>query len=70
MVSLPERTDCRDTMVLATALSNIKFEFIDAILGDTIPDRVIPPGVGRETIGDSNLGSWRAHMNAISEYVC
>jgi hypothetical protein len=54
-------------MILAAALSNIKFEFIDAIHGDGVPDRAIPFGVGRSGIGDSNLGSWRAHMNAISE---
>ncbi|EHL01260.1 hypothetical protein M7I_2726 [Glarea lozoyensis 74030] len=66
VVSLPERTDRRDSMILATALSDIKFDFIDAIHGDQVPDRAIPFGTGRSAAGgDSNIGSWRAHMNAI-----
>jgi hypothetical protein len=48
------------------ALSDIKFKFIDAIHGDLVPDRAIPFGVGRE-MGNSNIGSWRAHMDAIHE---
>lgn len=68
MVSLPERTDRRDSMILAAALSNIEFEFIDAVHGENVLDKALPPGDGRG-IGEANLGSWRGHMNAISEYV-
>lgn len=68
MVSLPERTDRRDSMVLAAAVSNIEVEFIDAVHGPDVLDKALPPGDGRG-MGEPNIGSWRGHMNAISEYV-
>lgn len=54
-------------MILASALSNIKIEFIDAVHGPDVLDKALPPNDGRG--GEANLGSWRGHMNAISEYV-
>ncbi|KAG9230994.1 hypothetical protein BJ875DRAFT_430610 [Amylocarpus encephaloides] len=55
-------------MVLAASLSNIDFDFIDAVHGEQVLDKVLPPGVGR-AIGEPNLGSWRGHLNAIIEVV-
>ncbi|KAH6677563.1 glycosyltransferase family 25 protein [Halenospora varia] len=68
VVNLPERTDRRDGMILATALSGLKIEFIDAVLGKNVLDKALPPG-GRKGMPDPNIGSWRGHMNAIAEVV-
>ncbi|KAF4638077.1 hypothetical protein G7Y89_g39 [Cudoniella acicularis] len=66
VVNLPERTDRRDGMILASALSGIKIEFIDAVKGQDILDKALPPG-GRGGMPEPNIGSWRGHMNAISD---
>ncbi|CAJ2507256.1 Uu.00g084420.m01.CDS01 [Anthostomella pinea] len=69
VVSLPSRTDRRDSIILAAALSNIEFEFIDGVDGSLIPDTVIPSGPKQGRLPDAPLGCWRAHMNAIQETV-
>ncbi|KAI1747979.1 hypothetical protein F4782DRAFT_519146 [Xylaria castorea] len=69
VVSLPSRTDRRDGISLAAALSNIEFEFIDGVDGSTIPDNALPqtPAHGRPS--DPTVGAWRGHLNAIQEVV-
>jgi GR25 family glycosyltransferase involved in LPS biosynthesis len=56
-------------MVLAAALSNIEIEFIDGVLGPTVPDKSIPAAQGQERQPEPSIGSWRGHMNAIQEVV-
>ncbi|KAI1740075.1 hypothetical protein F4680DRAFT_419612 [Xylaria scruposa] len=69
VISLPSRTDRRDAMSLAAALSNIDFEFIDGVDGSTIPNNALPqtPAEGRPS--DPTVGAWRGHLNAIQEVV-
>ena len=70
VVNLPERTDRRDGIALAAALSNIDLEFIDAVRGEEVLDKALPPlPPGRHRMADANVGSWRGHMNAIREFV-
>lgn len=69
MVSLPSRTDRRDGMTLQAALSNLKINFIDGILGKNVPDSAIPTSKEHGRMGDPSIGSWRGHMNAIQECV-
>ena len=64
-MSLPERTDHRDGLILATAVSNIEFEFVDGVQGDTIPEKALPPGE-HKSLNPNTIGSWRAHLNAIA----
>lgn len=52
-------------MVLAAAVSNIDVEFIDGVDGVSVPDKALPPGLGRYAMSNATIGSWRAHMNAI-----
>lgn len=55
-------------MALGAALSNLKIEFVDGIIGDKVPDKAIPathPEHKRPL--DPVVGSWRAHLNAIQE---
>ncbi|KAI9830031.1 MAG: hypothetical protein M1819_005861 [Sarea resinae] len=69
VVNLPERTDHRDALTLISGLTNIHLDWIDGIWGKDIPDKALPLGANRELMGNGNLGSWRAHMNAIQAVV-
>lgn len=66
MISLPSRTDRRDGMVLAAAVSNIRLEFVDGVNGADIPDKSIP-SLSSGRLKDADVGAWRGHMNAIQE---
>jgi hypothetical protein len=69
-VGLPTRTDRRDAMILSAALSNMEVEFVDGVLGESVKDSVIPSPEGKlRRLGNSSIGSWRGHMNAIQEFV-
>lgn len=68
VVGLPERTDKRDAMVLASSLTGFDVEWVDGVRGESIPDKAVPFGVNRVKLMEGNLGSWRGHMNAIRRY--
>jgi hypothetical protein len=42
VVALPERTDKRDATSLAASLTGIKFDWIDGVNGELIPEKAIP----------------------------
>ena len=66
MINLPERTDHKDELIIAGSLLDIHFDFIPGIRGTDVPDRALPiPGDQRSQLGQGNVGSWRAHMNAL-----
>ncbi|KAI3328203.1 hypothetical protein F4824DRAFT_484378 [Ustulina deusta] len=69
VVGLPERTDKRDALALASALTGFHVEFLDGVKGESVPDRAVPFGVDRNALMETNLGSWRGHMNAIRRIV-
>lgn len=65
-VSLPERTDRRDGLILASAVSNFDVDFIDGVHGDKVLEKTLPPGK-HNNLASSSWGSWRAHLNAVAE---
>lgn len=67
VVSLPSRTDRRDNMMLQASVSNMAIEFIDGVDGEQMPKKAVPMDDSEEYLGPANLGSWRAHMNAVHE---
>ncbi|ROW02558.1 hypothetical protein VPNG_07846 [Cytospora leucostoma] len=69
VVGLPERSDKRDALTLTAALTGFHVEFIDGVRGESIPDKAVPFGVDRHALMETNLGSWRGHMNAIRKIV-
>ncbi|KAF3771411.1 family 25 glycosyltransferase [Cryphonectria parasitica EP155] len=69
VVGLPERSDKRDALVLSAALTGFHVEWVDGVEGETIPDKAVPFGINRYSVTESNLGSWRGHMNAIRRIV-
>ncbi|KAJ8126256.1 hypothetical protein O1611_g7380 [Lasiodiplodia mahajangana] len=69
VVGLPDRTDKRDALALTSALTGFNVEFIDGVKGESISDKAVPAGVDRHALMETNLGSWRGHMNAIRRHV-
>lgn len=69
VIGLPKRTDKRDALALTSALTGFRVEFIDGVKGESIPDKAVPMGVDRHKLMETNLGSWRGHMNAIRRIV-
>ncbi|KAH8649450.1 hypothetical protein BGZ60DRAFT_389973 [Tricladium varicosporioides] len=71
VINMPARTDRRDAVDLAAATTNLKFDFIPGVGGDSIPEAALPPEGSRESIKmlKGIRGSWRSHMNALNEIV-
>ncbi|KAK7698645.1 hypothetical protein SLS64_012384 [Diaporthe eres] len=69
VVGLPERTDKRDAISLSAALTGFDIEWVDGVRGESIPDKAVPFGIDRKKLMETNLGSWRGHMNAIRRVV-
>jgi len=69
ILNLPERTDRRDAMTLSAAVSNIDLTWIDGVLGTHVPDKVLPQNSKGKALPKGNIGSWRAHMNALQRYL-
>ncbi|KAH9904960.1 glycosyltransferase family 25 protein [Xylariomycetidae sp. FL2044] len=69
VIGLPERSDKRDALSLMAALTGIKLSWVNGVIGSTVADKALPYGWSRESMPDSNLGSWRGHVNAIRRIV-
>ncbi|VBB79661.1 Putative Glycosyltransferase Family 25 [Podospora comata] len=69
VINLPERSDRRDAMTLAAALTRLDVKWIDGIDGKDVPERVLPGDSWDKKISKGNKGSWRAHMNALQRIV-
>ncbi|KAI1379090.1 glycosyltransferase family 25 protein [Hypoxylon crocopeplum] len=67
VINLPSRTDRRDRMSLAGAVSNLSFTWIDGVPGDQVSDQIVPGGAKGHSVGAK--GSWRSHMNALQAVV-
>lgn len=69
VVGLPERTDKRDALSLTAALTGFHVDFVNGVKGESIPEKAVPFGIDRHALMETNLGSWRGHMNAIRRIV-
>ncbi|KAI0122332.1 glycosyltransferase family 25 protein [Daldinia grandis] len=68
-VGLPERSDKRDAIALTSTLTGFAVDWVDGVRGETVPDKAVPFGADRKKLWETNLGSWRGHMNAIRRIV-
>jgi len=66
-INLPERTDRRDALTLAAALTNIAVTWVDGVAGKDVLDKVMPGDSVDKAISRGNKGSWRAHMDALQQ---
>ena len=42
MIALPERSDKKDAIALAASFTGIKFDWIDGVNGELIPEKAMP----------------------------
>ena len=56
-------------MVLTAALSNIELDWVDGLKWESVSNITLPPGGAIDRTTHANIGSWRAHMDAISTCV-
>lgn len=69
VVGLPERSDKRDALALTSALTGFHVEFVDGVKGESIVNKAVPFNIDRHVLMETNLGSWRGHMNAVRRIV-
>ncbi|KAK4618247.1 hypothetical protein CLAFUW4_11967 [Fulvia fulva] len=83
VINMPSRSDLRDAMALAAGYTNLQVEFVDgvSIKPEDFNEMLLPaehPEIEKYTDQSDmkklkgrlgNLGSWRAHMNAIRTIV-
>lgn len=54
-------------MSLAAALSDMRVEYVDGVT--EVADKALPPGGSNLHMNAGNIGSWRAHVNALRQVV-
>jgi len=64
VINMPSRTDHRDAMALAAAVSDLRLDWIDGVKGADVLDKTLPLGKSKQP-SEGSKGSWRAHMNAV-----
>ncbi|KAK2776131.1 hypothetical protein FQN53_002862 [Emmonsiellopsis sp. PD_33] len=68
-INLPSRTDRRDGLNLMSALTGIQLDWIDGVDGNAVQEKALPWPASHETIKTANIGSWRAHLDALRAIV-
>lgn len=71
-INLPSRTDKRDAIMLASSLTQFRVDWVDGISGDAMDPKAYPSRLddsGRPSMLPGEIGSWRAHTNAIQKVV-
>ncbi|KAK4152176.1 hypothetical protein C8A00DRAFT_44724 [Chaetomidium leptoderma] len=70
-INLPSRTDRRDAMTLAAALTELGITWVDGVAGKDVLDKVLPGGSSSRHGGFTagNKGSWRAHMDVLQRII-
>jgi hypothetical protein len=63
IIGLPSRTDRRDAMSLATALTGLSVEYVDGV--SSVENRTLPPGGVERQLNQGSIFGWRAHMNVL-----
>ncbi|KAF2101184.1 hypothetical protein NA57DRAFT_34782 [Rhizodiscina lignyota] len=61
VINLPSRTDHRDAITLAAALTDLELEFVDGVT--EVAEKALPPGGKEVKLNKGGLGNWRAHLN-------
>jgi hypothetical protein len=69
IINMSERTDRRDAVILAAAVSDMNVEFVMGARRESILEDALPPGGQTESLklGKGIKGSWRSHMNALQQ---
>lgn len=68
VLSMPDRTDKRDSLALAASLTGIDIEWADGVDGSKTNPKAVPDHWSK-TESNGTYGCWRAHMNALQRMV-
>ncbi|KAL8414586.1 hypothetical protein RB594_005713 [Gaeumannomyces avenae] len=68
-INRPSRSDRRDSLSLAAALTGVRLSYSDGVDGSEVEERVLPADSEGKRIRKGNVGSWRAHMNVLRTIV-
>jgi hypothetical protein len=69
VLNLPARTERRDAMTLAAAVSDLDVDWVDGWPASHMLESMLPPDSKDKSISPGNKGSWRGHMDALRTYV-
>jgi len=61
VINLGSRTDHRDSMSLAAALTNLRVDYISGVID--VNSKSIPQSTNEAKLDKGALGAWRAHLN-------
>ncbi|PYH88277.1 LPS glycosyltransferase [Aspergillus ellipticus CBS 707.79] len=65
-IGLKERTDKRDFMTIAASMAGFQVDWMDGVRPDEFSEKSLP---NENELKASEIGCWRAHMNALSNMV-
>lgn len=70
-IGFKERTDKHDAIALAASYTGLEVDWFEGVRAANIPPKAYPAVWTEEKHRDkpAELGSWRAHMNALRQYV-
>ncbi|EXJ96335.1 hypothetical protein A1O1_01461 [Capronia coronata CBS 617.96] len=66
MISLPLRTDKRDSFALQAAVSGMTYTQMDGVDGHSVPEKALPYTMNQSP---NAVGCWRAHLDVIQKIV-
>jgi len=78
VLGLPDRSDKRDSLELAAALTGLQITWVDGVPGDKMHPKATPPKHfdpdfqdpnGKGVPNDGQIGCWRGHMNIWREMI-
>ncbi|KAM3418993.1 hypothetical protein BST61_g4950 [Cercospora zeina] len=69
VINLPSRTDHRDSMSLAAALTpgGLRLDYVDGVTN--VSQKALPPGGDNSRHKPGMIGAWRAHINVLRTIV-
>jgi hypothetical protein len=64
-IVLPERTEQRDALALAGALTGVDIDVIDGVT--SVSQKAMVSDSGAANVPPGVIGAWRAHMNVLQK---
>ncbi|KAL6249490.1 hypothetical protein RBB50_003343 [Rhinocladiella similis] len=65
-ISMPSRSDKRDSIAVQASLTNFDLEFVDGVAGDSVDKKALPWKMDQEP---AVVGCWRAHLDVLQRIV-
>ncbi|KIW12219.1 hypothetical protein PV08_09495 [Exophiala spinifera] len=65
-ISMPSRSDKRDSVAVQASLTNFDVEFVDGVAGDEVDKKALPWKMSQKP---NVVGCWRAHLDVLQRIV-